>query len=130
MQEQTLTEKEKLNTKNYFTFNNKNIYGKERIKLKSTRNSLCLFHLTGDKGRWRKQRAKKKNNAVSVDQTHDLQIFNLTLSQLSYPRLLVAYKHIELNQGSRLQKKGTLAMASLVVSSPDIDKSKCFGSGQ
>ena len=28
----------------------------------------------------------KKENAVSVDRTRDLQIFSLTLSQLSYPR--------------------------------------------
>ena len=27
-----------------------------------------------------------KNNAVSMDRTRDLQIFSLTLSQLSYPR--------------------------------------------
>jgi hypothetical protein len=34
---------------------------------------------------------KNKNikNAVSVDRTRDLQIFSLTLSQLSYPRNLV-----------------------------------------
>jgi hypothetical protein len=30
----------------------------------------------------------KEINAVSVDRTRDLQIFSLTLSQLSYPRLL------------------------------------------
>ena len=30
----------------------------------------------------------KKMNAVNVDRTRDLQIFSLTLSQLSYPRKL------------------------------------------
>lgn len=29
----------------------------------------------------------KVQNAVSVDRTRDLQIFSLTLSQLSYPRM-------------------------------------------
>ncbi|CAK7323752.1 unnamed protein product [Dovyalis caffra] len=45
-----------------------------------------------DKGRSSKFIPKKygnkkvKNNAVNVDRTRDLQIFSLTLSQLSYPR--------------------------------------------
>ncbi|KAF9688195.1 hypothetical protein SADUNF_Sadunf02G0171800 [Salix dunnii] len=32
---------------------------------------------------------RAKQNAVSVDRTRDLQIFSLTLSQLSYPRYLL-----------------------------------------
>ncbi|CAN0890959.1 hypothetical protein LINGRAHAP2_LOCUS16735 [Linum grandiflorum] len=35
------------------------------------------------------QLQKTKINAVSVDRTRDLQIFSLTLSQLSYPRFRV-----------------------------------------
>ncbi|GKU92144.1 hypothetical protein SLEP1_g5911 [Rubroshorea leprosula] len=39
----------------------------------------CLFNQVEEKG--------KKQFVVTVDQTRDLQIFSLTLSQLSYPRL-------------------------------------------
>ena len=34
----------------------------------------------------RVQKKTKMENAVSVDRTRDLQIFSLTVSQLSYPR--------------------------------------------
>ena len=36
----------------------------------------------------------KQKIAVSVDRTRDLQIFSLTLSQLSYPRLVVPPFHV------------------------------------
>ena len=36
---------------------------------------------------------KKDSDAVSVDRTRDLQIFSLTLSQLSYPRLVVVFRN-------------------------------------
>jgi len=40
---------------------------------------------------------KLKQIAVNVDRTRDLQIFSLTLSQLSYPRLLYCVSNQELN---------------------------------
>ena len=36
---------------------------------------------------------KKDSDAVSVDRTRDLQIFSLTLSQLSYPRLMLIFSN-------------------------------------
>jgi hypothetical protein len=39
-----------------------------------------------EKEQRRKRNFRRKRNAVSVDRTRDLQIFSLTLSQLSYPR--------------------------------------------
>ena len=36
----------------------------------------------------------EKGYAVSVDRTRDLQIFSLTLSQLSYPRLASGWKRL------------------------------------
>ena len=43
-----------------------------------------------------KNRGKTKN-AVSVDRTRDLQIFSLTLSQLSYPRACIEIQSISLH---------------------------------
>jgi hypothetical protein len=42
--------------------------------------------------------AFEKNNifAVSVDRTRDLQIFSLTLSQLSYPRIVYNIKYFSI----------------------------------
>jgi hypothetical protein len=42
--------------------------------------------------RFRVYSKDSKKNVVSVDQTRNLQIFNLTLSQLSYPHFVLALK--------------------------------------
>ena len=51
------------------------VFGAKDCKLESCQDSICYWHAGGK---------AKKSNAETRDRAGDLQIFSLTLSQLSY----------------------------------------------